>query len=564
MKLSTKAMMNQPSENVLMNLNREQSTSYVQDIIHFGTKMRNRILKFSIMLPMGKKVVSVSHLKMLLSNAPKEIHGIVASDISPDDRQNFASFEKISENRVLEALEKYIPDSEATIIYLKLSRAVVDAYNDVNLSPLERVSRIFHALYFFRAWRKWIKSQKNNNGDLLYNIEENFITQNAFDCLELNAYSMLHLISKLRESNDSDLFLPGIFNSQGCESTFRHFRTMSTANYTKINFTLHELLHMVGRVELKSEIEHSKLHCLVNFPRLKKPEKHKFFTMPSNIEIQNILEKSYEAALLDAAKVEMDINSNIRSCELIRGNIHCQKQQLKESIAIEEEEDFILDCSYFRDFSCQTSMNSTGINENTPFVEIMDQDGSSSIIKKSAIVWLLSESKGKLSSDRLKRVQARKEDESNGPKRVYKPPSFSNNIKMGNLSKLSEIKVGDWCIFKTRCENLSEDPSADLIIGNILAFKYSTGDTEKKRQYSLDVAPVKSNIENPRGISVLGLWYSLKKDFTLENLPHPSFFINIDKYVATVNAPEIDSANKKKVIGNVSEMKISLSLLLSQ
>lgn len=36
---------------------------YVQDTIHIGTKLRNRLLKQSVILPMGNYQVSVSHLK---------------------------------------------------------------------------------------------------------------------------------------------------------------------------------------------------------------------------------------------------------------------------------------------------------------------------------------------------------------------------------------------------------------------------------------------------------------------------------------------------------------------
>lgn len=211
MKFSTQAMINQKSDNVLMNLDREQIISFVQDIIHLATKLRNRCLKFSIMLPMGDKLVSVSHLKMLLQNASKDTHCLVTSDINPYDRQNYASFENITEYRVLKALEKYVPDSEATVTYLKLSRSVVQAYNSVDLSPLERIYSIFHALYFFRAWKKWMKAQMDEDGCPLYNVEDNFITSNAFDCLELNAYSMLNLITKFWNANEPQLFLPGIF-----------------------------------------------------------------------------------------------------------------------------------------------------------------------------------------------------------------------------------------------------------------------------------------------------------------------------------------------------------------
>lgn len=66
---------------------------------------------------------------------------------------------------------------------------------------------------------------------------------------------------------------------------------MATANWTKINFNLYELLHMIDRVELKSEIENSKLSGLINFPRLHKPERHKMFDLPSNEEIEKVLEE---------------------------------------------------------------------------------------------------------------------------------------------------------------------------------------------------------------------------------------------------------------------------------
>lgn len=94
----------------------------------------------------------------------------------------------------------------------------------MNIAPLERVYFIFHALYFFRAWKKWIKSAD------AYSVNDNFISANAFDCIELNAYGLLHLIVKYRESNEQQLFLPGLFNSQGCESTTRLCQTERSNN----------------------------------------------------------------------------------------------------------------------------------------------------------------------------------------------------------------------------------------------------------------------------------------------------------------------------------------------
>lgn len=135
----------------------EKKTCYAQDHIHNGTKARNRILKPGIVLPMGKKIVSVSHLRVLINRVPKEIHGLVLGDICPDDRQNFGSLEKIAQPRVLKALAESVIDSEATIMYLTICREIYSAFIDVKLEPLERVYNIFHATYFLRAWRTWIQ-----------------------------------------------------------------------------------------------------------------------------------------------------------------------------------------------------------------------------------------------------------------------------------------------------------------------------------------------------------------------------------------------------------------------
>lgn len=107
MKHTLKSMMGSPKTDVLLDLTNEQDCSVVQDSIHIATKSRNRMLRPSVAMPMGQKQVSVSHLKILIASISKDVHGLVKSDILPEDRQNYRSFEKITEPRVLEALERH-------------------------------------------------------------------------------------------------------------------------------------------------------------------------------------------------------------------------------------------------------------------------------------------------------------------------------------------------------------------------------------------------------------------------------------------------------------------------
>ena len=140
----------------------------IQDTIHELAKLRCRVMKPSILLPMGNKQVSIAHLKLLIKNVPKGIHGLVLKDVCPDDKQNYRSIEKLMETRVLDALTANIIDSEATVTYIKLMQKIASSFLEPNISPIDRVAKIWYAVYFVRIWRQWIKA----NG---YSLTDNFM-----------------------------------------------------------------------------------------------------------------------------------------------------------------------------------------------------------------------------------------------------------------------------------------------------------------------------------------------------------------------------------------------------
>lgn len=306
MKHSFKCMMDSLNNDVLMDLKSEQDVSFIQDPIHIASKFRNRLLKSSIVLPIGSKQVSVSHLKILVDSVPKHLHGLILSDIIPDDKQNYKSFEKITENRVFDSLNRTVIGSEATIMYLKISKQIISSFSEVDLEPLKRIYLIWHSLYFLRAWRKWIKKS------ILYTLEQNFISSNAFACVEINAYGLLHLITKFRDADTPHLLLPTLFQSQACEKTFCQMRSMTTVYWTRINFNLLELFQIIGRIELQNEIVFSKLaNTDVSIPRIQtRSDKCIIYALPSNEQIQHTLMTARNDALKDASKLDMHFNPN--------------------------------------------------------------------------------------------------------------------------------------------------------------------------------------------------------------------------------------------------------------
>lgn len=83
------------------------------------------------------------------------------------------------------AILDQIPDAKGAMAYLNVLRSVVDSYLDKKLLQLMRIENIWFAVFFLQCWRQWIILHPS------YTLGNNFITQNAYTCVELNAHSLI-------------------------------------------------------------------------------------------------------------------------------------------------------------------------------------------------------------------------------------------------------------------------------------------------------------------------------------------------------------------------------------
>lgn len=372
-------------------------TIRIQDSIHLANKFRNRMLKLLIHLAMGSFDVSITHLQWLVKNVQKSVHGLSQIDVCPIDRMNFNSFEKVADDRVLEALKVHVKNSDATIQYLKIAREVTSSFLSYDLHPNERLFQIWHGVFFHRIWRQFILSSKK------YTLKDNFITSNTYVCLELNARNLTELVKQFRDEKKEECFLPPLFDSQSCEKMFRVFRSMGTAQYTKINFSLYELLHMVGRIEVQHEIAYVKLaNESVVFPN-KRTGKTKIFSLPSDDEINTIIAKAKQTAIDNAAKLGMTTVNNIDTFEF----------QSKEGIFDPDEDDEdcctenIAEDEMIQNLPEDDQLDSESCDENSPYIIVRDESGVKRKIRKSIYIWMLTEPSERISNDRLRRFQAK-------------------------------------------------------------------------------------------------------------------------------------------------------------
>lgn len=501
----------------------DSTICYLQDIIHIGTKLRNRLLKSTTVLLIGNKIASCSHLKILINSVPKSIHGLVYKDICPDDRQNFSSLQKIMEPKVRSALADFVKDSEGTIEFIRICAEITSSLYDDNLSPLERLFHIWRATFFLRAWRISVQNSLN----------EHFITRNAYACIELNAKNLIILIKKFRDEQLTEYFIPTIFNSQPCEGFFRNVRSMGTMNYVRVNFTILELIHLIGRVELMNDIMYFKLNDVdVHFPRNKLIKGvSNNFKLPSDLEIRHTIQQALNVALEDIKKFGMNVTAaKIKNCKLANVNIeltpknpiNSNEKNINLGISVENE----MEKSQFQNLKERLIETN---DECSSFVNV-GEENAPKLVRKSTVMWALSSSSKKLSADRLKRVQQKKT--------VRRQLEFvSVSMKDKAIYKVNEIKIGDWCIFR----DMLEPNSTVYVVGNVLGFRYIKGKTNKEKQYTLDFAPV-IHEENLRGVEVLASWYSMDINCTVTTRGE-CLFINIEEYVANLIDIAVEKSN---------------------
>lgn len=244
-------------------------TTFVQDVTHIITKSRNRVLLCSRLFPLGKRIISSTHLKYLIRHVSKDKHLLTYSDIEPKDRQNFLSAEKICSEKTIQCLSDYVPESEATILYLRMMRNVLKAFSDTDITSEERIYCIWYGAFFCRAWRSWILNSRKvqipgqKKSRHFYNLKDNFMSSNCYTCIELNAHSLVKQVLSQKENN---FFFSNLFDSQVCESTFRQLRSFTSTYCTVVNFNMLEIIQRIRKIQLQNEIMTS-CRDRIKFPR---------------------------------------------------------------------------------------------------------------------------------------------------------------------------------------------------------------------------------------------------------------------------------------------------------
>lgn len=241
--------------------------AYVQDTVHIAVKLKARLLNPSVDLVFGGYIAGSHHLHAIIESFGKDEHGMRIKDVNHKDRQNYDAVIHITSDSVQKILSA-IPDAKGTLAYLRLIRCVIDSYLDKNLDITARIKKAWYAAFFVRYWRQWLLINPQ------YSLADNFISLNAYKCIELNAHSIILYAMIIRElfPSHKESFIPWLLGSQSCEKMFRAARSMSSTFSTIINFDMLGFLQRIHRLHIQYCLENEAQTSGIKYPH---KESHK-------------------------------------------------------------------------------------------------------------------------------------------------------------------------------------------------------------------------------------------------------------------------------------------------
>jgi len=295
---SDKALYNQSPSHLTSNLTipkewtwfwaeKAPSLLYIQDYVHVAVKLKSRLLKPSIKLPMGEYLAGSHHLRIVADTFAKDQHGLRQKDLNHKDKQNFDAVTRITSLSVLGLLDK-LPDAKGTLKYLQLLKNFMDAFLDKSLTPLERIKKVWYVIFFLRYWHRWLCLEKQ------FTVKENFITSNAHSGIELDGHALIILTILLRDviPNGDELFCPWLLGSQPCEQTFRAAQSMTGMFSTVINFSMYGMLNRLHRLQIQLQLESEMHETGIQYPRVVKHVKKSGFSAGASAQpLKNISDK---------------------------------------------------------------------------------------------------------------------------------------------------------------------------------------------------------------------------------------------------------------------------------
>lgn len=305
---------------------------FLQDPIHLATKIRNRLFSKAAAMKIGDYHIDIKHLIHLMETKSKLEHNLIKCDVSPKDRQNFSSCQRISSPTVLHLLEQ-MESAKGTCLYLSLLRLLITGLIEKSCSIEERLYNIWTVVFTCRLWWAWLEHDKSkdrskagrSNSSKKSTIDR-FISRTTFWSIELNAHTLLFLtLSVIQRKLPIDVLNTYLFSSQPCENMFRIARSLSGPYSSITNFTVDAFMRRCEKISIINSIKTS--GNINDSYRLKFPQHHK-----SASRVNESLIQPLDMLHLTEHDVEKIIDNAFKKAQQNAKAVHVSKTLLEFNV----------------------------------------------------------------------------------------------------------------------------------------------------------------------------------------------------------------------------------------
>ncbi len=204
-----------------------------------------------------------------------------------------------------------------------------------------------------------------------YNLKDNFISSNCYTCVELNAHALVKkiMINDYEETFSNNFFIPDLYGSQPCESTFRQVRSFTSTYSTVVNFNMLEIIHRMKKVQLQNDIINDSKDE-IKFPRFEK----KMNRTANRAECYRMVRLTRETIIETIDKSMKTVISELNDLKIDTSKLdfHCQVKPVKED-ELDVVDSFLSDDeSDSDDIDSRNGTLDTDYVESEPDEEMMD------------------------------------------------------------------------------------------------------------------------------------------------------------------------------------------------
>lgn len=174
-----------------------------QDFIHNVKKIINLLLHSSRAIMVGEYLAHINHLEIVANMFPVLEHGLTATDITRDDRQNYRRAEKLAFKSVSNCLKCLIdghennpaqPHLKGIFVYLKIIWYYIDIFQNVCCTLTDKIKYAATIIIFWGIWHNYINITPG------LTLQHNFITRETYTDILLSCHAVVSLITFMRDN----------------------------------------------------------------------------------------------------------------------------------------------------------------------------------------------------------------------------------------------------------------------------------------------------------------------------------------------------------------------------